>query len=115
MPQLFIVEKKVWIITDKNRKIAAYGTPRNRYLRMIDSGTKSRLMTYPSKKVAENGYTLSWFYDGEDVDAYIISTYGEKWKPRHGGYLFVQDYRDEYMEAVEVVMSIAEVPLTNIA
>ena len=64
-----IIEEKVWIIVSKDRKVIAKGVPRDRYLVAIDDEKdKKRILTYASKKKAENGFKDSFFYKGYEGD-----------------------------------------------
>ena len=63
------IEEKVCIIVSKDRKVIAKGVPRDRYLVSIDDEKdKKRILTYASKKKAENAFTDSFFYKGYQGD-----------------------------------------------
>jgi len=49
------------------KKFIAKGTPRNRWLIRIDEKDNKRVLTYTSKKKAENGFLLDGFYCGGNV------------------------------------------------
>ena len=65
-----ITEKK-WIIVSKDRKVIAKGVPRSRELVLLgNTKDKQRILTYGSKKKAENGFLLNWFYAYSDISEY---------------------------------------------
>ena len=64
------IKYKAWLIMDKDRKYLAVGTPRNREIMKLTDYNGKRILTYKSKKVAENGFKLSGFYCWGDVPDY---------------------------------------------
>lgn len=88
-----IFEKEIWLIMSKDRKIIAKGTPRNRALVAVDnSKDRKRILTYNSKKIAENAFRGNWFY----------KEYGDKYY-FDGVY---EEYSEEDLEAVRCKMII---------
>jgi len=86
---MILIEKEVWVIVTKDRKMIAKGVPRNRYLIPIDDlKDKKRILTYSSKGMAIAGYTGSGFYgslgfhykedDFEAVKAKLIVAIGDE-------------------------------------
>jgi len=72
-----IFKKTVWLIMDKKRNVIAKGVPRNRYLILVDNlKDKKRVLTYSSKKMAENGFKSSFFYTTGAADKYVKKNYG---------------------------------------
>jgi uncharacterized protein with PIN domain len=64
-----IIKKTVWVIMTKDRKYIAKGVPRNRWLISVDDKEDNkRVLTYTTKKKAENGFKLSGFYCGQDKE-----------------------------------------------
>lgn len=63
-----LITDKKWIIMSKCGKVIAKGTPRNRCLVLVNDKNNKRLLTYPSKKVAENAFKLSWFYNYSGIE-----------------------------------------------
>lgn len=63
-----LVNRKVWIIISKDRKIIAKGVPRNRYLcRVDDDKDNKRILFYTSEAKATTAFKNNWFYDGDLV------------------------------------------------
>jgi hypothetical protein len=87
------ITKKVWIITDKKRGLIAKGIPRFRYMELINNDKDNkRVLTYSTKKKAEQGFIDVWFYHGTDVNEYCLKTYGIDWW---------DEKIHDYIEAVE--------------
>ena len=81
------ITKKVWIIVSKDRKLIAKGVPRDRHLVLIDDEDDSkRILTYASKKKAENAFKSSFFYQSHGLE---------------------KRYKEDELEAVEAVFSIS--------
>lgn len=57
-----MIEQDVWIIVSKDREWIATGTPRDRHLTRVSEYKNTRILTYQSKKKAENGFKLGYFY-----------------------------------------------------
>ena len=90
-----IVEEYVWVIMTKDRKLIAKGIPRNRYLCGINE-TSKRILTYSSKKLAENGFKLSGF---------CLTKQSRDWEKENG---FCHSKYEEYLEAVKIKVQIIE-------
>lgn len=98
-----IIEKTVWVIMDKNRKIIGSGVPRNRELKFVnDPKGTSRILTYPSRGYAEAGFKSSGFYMWNGVGDYVKETYGK-------GRDWYEIKDEEFLEAVEVKMTLEEI------
>lgn len=70
-----IIEEK-WVIMDKNRKVIAKGSPRNRHLVFLDDKKdKKRFLTYTSEAIARVAYENSGFYFKTGT-SYFENTYG---------------------------------------
>jgi len=92
---------------DKNRKIIAKGTPRNRYLVTLEEEDNSeRYLTYTSKKKAEAGFKCSWFFTTEAVEEVFKKEYGYiPWHRDTNGNVIHENFEQETcMEAVEAAM-----------
>lgn len=64
-----LIKRTVWVIMTKDHKYIAKGVPRNRWLIPIDDeNDNKRILTYTTKKKAENGFKLSGFYCGHDKE-----------------------------------------------
>lgn len=65
------IAKTVWIIVSKDRKVIAKGVPRERNLVLIDDEKdEKRILTYSSKKKAENAYKNNYFYTNAQTKSY---------------------------------------------
>lgn len=69
------IEKTVWLIMTKDRKLIAKGTPRNRYLVAVNEKDGKRFLTYDYKSKAESGFKDSGFYHSDGAREYIKSKY----------------------------------------
>jgi hypothetical protein len=92
------IKKSVWIITDIEKGLIAKGVPRNRYLCLVnDKSDNKRILTYPTKKVAERAFKDYGFYT-LGTDDYFLERYGL----RSPHYSVIKDY----LEAVEATVTL---------
>lgn len=68
---------KIYLIVDKSEKLIAKGTPRNRTICHIEENDRKRILTYTSKKLAENAFKNSGFYLSDYVRNYVKNEHPE--------------------------------------
>jgi hypothetical protein len=101
------LEKKVWVIMDKKRKVIGMGTPRNRELKFFDSIKGSnRILTYKSKRMAEAGFKSSGFYDHTGDYLEKEYDYGAQWEDENGERKWSGVIFEDFLEAVEATIII---------
>lgn len=86
-----LFKKKVWIIVTKDRSLILKGASHKRLVRVGDNSDRNKIVTYTSKKVAENAMNNIW-----------------QWSCGLLGSQFTDDEKRERVEAVEVTISVTE-------
>jgi len=97
-----MLTQQKWVIMDLQRQLVACGVPRDRELCTLQGVGGKRILTYTSKKKAEQGFTSSGFFIWDAVAlAYIKHAYGvdrNKFMYR----------RTEFLQAVPVTVTFEE-------